>query len=407
MERVHLALVPGDAVSANGSMIPFTGPDRWRRVSASALLDGNVPRDVLAGKVVLVGTTASGLAPRYPVSGRGTTSGLEIDAHLLSALLDHRLIRKAGLAATMLFTLTPLWLLMLMMGPLARFSPSLCLMVNAMAVLAISAACLLYLRVWLPPCAALLALCIVYPVWGWRQLAITQQFMRRELERLRSDRSIFPQNHAEQPQAALPSTIALLTAAIADNRDMKHFIADRLDQLPDATIVTNVQGDILLANACARTLFGKAAVCGDPPPRILGILARFQQPGSGEPLSLPTRAEGAPVAYDTLTRDGHSFAIRFAPQRSVTGNFLGWIVQFMDVSEARAAQRQRDDILELLTHDMRSPQASILAVLETAPAETIAPEVARRIRHYAERTLGLADGFVQLARAEALDYKCR
>src|SRR3546814_3238295 len=53
---------------------------------------------------------------------------------------------------------------------------------------------------------------------------------------------------------------------------------------------------------------------------------------------------------------------------------------------------------------MRSPQASILAVLDTAPPEKIAPEEANHIRHYAQRTLTLADGFVQLARAEMLDY---
>src|SRR3546814_14888584 len=53
---------------------------------------------------------------------------------------------------------------------------------------------------------------------------------------------------------------------------------------------------------------------------------------------------------------------------------------------------------------MRSPQASILAVLDTAPPEKIAPEEANHIRHYAQRTRTLADGFVQLARAEMLDY---
>jgi len=205
-------------------------------------------------------------------------------------------------------------------------------------------------------------------------------------------------------QPALTSTIALLEAAIAENRDMKHFVTDRLDQLPDATLVTGATGRILFANRSAHALFGDEAVRTQPAASAVAILSRFTQVNSSEALTFPSQPGESALSYDAMTSDGHYYALRFAPQRSVAGNFTGWIVQFMDVSEAKATQRQRDDILELLTHDMRSPQASILAVLETAPAENIAPEEARRIRHYAERTLGLADGFVQLARAESLEY---
>lgn len=404
MNLVRQTLDPWTTQADRGEMIPFTGSRRWQRVSAAAVLNGAVPAATLRNKIVLVGVTAAGIGPRYSVPGRGTMSGLEINAQLLRGLLDHRMIGRAPLLSQIAFAIVPLWLLMLAMGPVSRLSSAVSLMVLSAAVLAASAVALLWLRVWIPPATPILALCIAYPVWGWRQLAVGQAFMRGELQRLRADPAIFFRSAPHLRQSAFPSTIALLEAAIAENRDMKHFVTDRLDQLPDATLVTSSTGHILFANRSARNLFGEEAVCTQANNSAVPLLRRFAQANSDEVLVFPAQAHERAISYDAMTGDGHFYAVRLVPQRSVADNFSGWIVQFMDVSEAKAAQRQRDDILELLTHDMRSPQASILAVLETAPAENIAPEEARRIRHYAERTLGLADGFVQLARAESLQY---
>jgi signal transduction histidine kinase len=73
-------------------------------------------------------------------------------------------------------------------------------------------------------------------------------------------------------------------------------------------------------------------------------------------------------------------------------------VRLADISILTAAMRQREQALQLLTHDMRSPQTSILAMLATTP--DLPPELSERMAAYAKRTLALADGFVQLARAE-------
>jgi signal transduction histidine kinase len=72
--------------------------------------------------------------------------------------------------------------------------------------------------------------------------------------------------------------------------------------------------------------------------------------------------------------------------------------------EARA-QKQRDETLRFLSHDMRSPQNSILALtsLQAKPdAGLPEPELLRRIEHYAGKTLSLVDGFLLLARAESM-----
>ena len=67
-------------------------------------------------------------------------------------------------------------------------------------------------------------------------------------------------------------------------------------------------------------------------------------------------------------------------------------------------QREREDFLQLLSHDMRAPQASIIALLDQ-PCVSLTPELSERIKAYATRTLKLADDMVQLSRAQMLQYK--
>ncbi|KAF1026800.1 MAG: Sensor histidine kinase CpxA [Burkholderia plantarii] len=64
--------------------------------------------------------------------------------------------------------------------------------------------------------------------------------------------------------------------------------------------------------------------------------------------------------------------------------------------------RQRDEALDFLSHDMRTPQASILALLDTyRDQHGEMPALLARIERHARRTLALADGFIHLTRAQS------
>lgn len=78
------------------------------------------------------------------------------------------------------------------------------------------------------------------------------------------------------------------------------------------------------------------------------------------------------------------------------------------IDQLRKAQHKREQTLQFLSHDMRAPQNSILALtqLQQQPGSQLPqPELLRRVDLYAHKTLGLVDGFVQLARAEAAEIR--
>ncbi|CAN0627678.1 Response regulator receiver protein [Burkholderia multivorans] len=64
--------------------------------------------------------------------------------------------------------------------------------------------------------------------------------------------------------------------------------------------------------------------------------------------------------------------------------------------------RQRDEALDFLSHDMRLPQTSILALLNAYRSEhgEMSP-LLERIAGHARRALALADGFIHLTRAQS------
>jgi len=79
------------------------------------------------------------------------------------------------------------------------------------------------------------------------------------------------------------------------------------------------------------------------------------------------------------------------------------------IGTLRQSIAQREQTLRFLSHDMRSPQSAILALTElqrqgqSLPAERFL----NQIDACAHKTLGLVDGFVQLARAESMALTLR
>ncbi|GGB89883.1 histidine kinase [Novosphingobium endophyticum] len=397
---------PEATESAGAVLLPFAGPaGHFPAIGADAVLRGELPPELLRDRIVMVGATASGLGDHYavPLSGiDGGMSGVEIQANLLDGLLRGTFTTESSLAVRALAALMPLWLLLL---ALRRFGPRTTMLVLGgliALVTAFSAGAFHFFATWIPPTPALVGLVLVYPLWGWRRLVGVNSYMVHELERLRGEPELLPS--LARPNASTdPVTreAMLLGDAVSKLRTMRRFVADSMDQLPDAVFVVDREGSIALANRYAQNLLHAASPNEEG--RLVALLQWLQPIGDGGALRWPP--PGAGGRHEALAPDGRVFDIWLSEHRDDKGRAAGWILRMSDVSAIRMAQRQRDDMLHYLTHDMRSPQASILALTSSAKADDIAAGLAQRIERYARRTLALADGMVHLARAETLNYE--
>lgn len=277
-------------VGSDPLMIAYAGPrGSFPTVPASSVLRGEVPPGLFAGRMVLVGMTASGLGDNHSTpmgDGDVLMPGVEIQANILATLLARSAIVPAPGLLPYAFALTPLALLFVAMRTLPPRGTGFAALALALAIGTVTWGLFRFAGIWLAPSCALIGVALSWPVWAWRKLVVASRYVSRELER-----------------------------AAAEAGDISH--------------VAPTRGGFL--------------------DRQLALLE------------------------DTTARD-------------------------------RELRAQREDILRLLTHDMRAPQSSILALLDSGEAARFDPEIAERIRSYACRTLQLADDFVNLSRAQMLEF---
>jgi len=416
-------------------LIPF-GLDaaNYSHVSFASVVTGEVPAEQLRGRVVLIGVTASGLYDRFatPVSGElGPLPGVYIHANVLDTLLTGRAIDPVTAVSLFLVSLVPLAALLagfLVLSP----RRSLLLTIGLCILITGGSAALLYgARLWMSPAPAVVGLIVVYPVWNWRRLEMTMAYLRKELQRLADEPHLLPetpQRRREFGGDVLEQHMALMAQAAQRVQDMKRFVWDSLDSVPGPILVSDVHGIVLIANHAATAHFerlGSVMPQGRPMREVLGDLAFMKTIGAGTegdaehdtrarthwPAILdPARLEFADLmAQGIEVRDlaERDHLLRYAMCTNEEGEVTGWIAGLVDVSALHAAERQREDALRLLSHDMRSPQASILALVEIERARIESDhvhELLERIARYSRRALTLADDFVQLARAESQAY---
>jgi CHASE2 domain-containing sensor protein/signal transduction histidine kinase len=376
------------------TLIRYRGPPgSVRTVSFVDLIRGETPAGFLNGKQVLVGMTADGLGDRFatPVSPHGQLRpGVEIQSALLDTLIRGDAIRATPPALLALLSLIPLWGLMaafLMLRPAISLAAG----AGAIAAVVLVSALAFLAGIWLAPVAAIVGVALAWPLWSWRRLEAASAYMQTEIDAFRSDGPWLADIAASQASGDhIDRQATVLKAALLRLRDLSGLISDTLHSLPDATLVIDDTGRVLLANARAAALFQTDGSLTD-----LDIDSLFARIGA-EPLEVLLARTG--TAREIRTATGEVLKLDEARLDLAQGT-RGGIVRLADVTAIRVAERQREQALQLLSHDMRSPQVSILTLLADPQARGEGFE--RRIRDYARRTLAMAESYVQLARAES------
>lgn len=398
----------------HGVQIPFAGPPgSFARVSYVDVLKGKVPPEQLAGKYVLVGATAAGMGDAYatPRSGQGELMpGVEISANVMNALLLDRRLARATAFQNGLFSVVPVALALLavlLLAPTASLLASTALLV---AILVATALAPSMVGLQFAPTAGLLGVLLAYPLWVWRRLRAAMGYLLEEFQRMETRRDLPTMRPAARSGDLLDRHIDALQDASEQLRNLNRFVSETLNSLPDATLIADAAGQVLMANQAAYQYFIRQKVArlrGYP----LGELLRgVHRTGTQQPVFDADRLHQETQPWGSEARDaaGRDLLVRFVPCFNTDGQTTSWIASLVDITPIREAERQRDVALRFISHDMRSPQSSILALLEVQrmhPERPMHPDTLGRIERHARRTLDLAEEFVQLARAESSTYR--
>jgi PAS domain S-box-containing protein len=417
-ERRSAGRAPADVwVRDHRILIPFSGPPgHFAQLSYADVLNGHAADADLAGKIVLVGVTAEGIGDTLatPRSGQSRPmAGVEVMANVLQALRTGTAIRSVPMSATILIGLLPLALVLL---ALPRLPPRHASLLVLGVLTATVAGSLLALRLghwWWPPSAALAAIVAAYPLYSWQRLVETHNFLEAEIERLAREpfpllkRAAALEGLLEGPRTAshdfLIRRIELARHGTERLRNARRLLTDTIDNLPDATLLVDATGRIVLVNPAVLALLGfedRKDLEGLAVDDVLYKRTRQHD------LEFSVLAGDAPCTKEvTFPETDRHFLARAVPYYGDSRERLGTLVNLADVTTLHAMQQERDDLARFLSHDMKSPAVSLLglAQLQRDPERALsAPELSRRLDLLAQRMLTLLEDFVALTRAESL-----
>jgi signal transduction histidine kinase len=405
-------------MAEGGMLIPYVGrAGSFETIPAISVLEGRVSPSVFHNKFVLLGATAPDLLDNYPTptASAAGMSSVEVDANILDSLLSGQTIWYAPRGTSIVLSLGLLWIVLV---ALVRLGPRDNLWLAATmtgAPLIGSLVGVVFLSAWIPPVPYLLTLAIVLPYWGWRRLNAASAYFAEELRVLEAQSGGGVLARSRSTAVADGDVVLQQMTLIEDTRrrisDLRRFVDDILANFPDPVLVIDTGGRILTVNQAATELaqrIGQSALPDAPvQPILLGVAGSGNEARAMWPPPDPSEPRGKAIGAQPIADadpSGRTYELRFTPTRNADDEPTGWIVHLADITSLVSAMRQREEALQLLSHDMRSPLSAILATLDHSDFSGTPAGLRQRIESQAIRTLDLADAFVRLAKAESADY---
>lgn len=207
-------------------------------------------------------------------------------------------------------------------------------------------------------------------------------------------------------------TIARFSQARYEEQLSRQLIEQSLSGLQDAVCITNVLGSVTYTNQRFEQWFGRRDNLSPNLP-LFERLSPLKLKSEKSWLTVFKQLYQSGSAFtDEATLICHPYAENKEEMSFLCQAIIGKAVSdyrdtiiftFTDISDLKAAERAKSEALNFLSHDLRSPMVSVLAILErTSTASEVTSEDLQTIQTLVSKNLEYADSFLQLSRADAI-----
>lgn len=202
----------------------------------------------------------------------------------------------------------------------------------------------------------------------------------------------------------LQAKIKQVQAVGSEYEELRRIIDDSLSGMADGVLICSSRGQIMLSNRRAGWYLynnDEAEINGKS---LRTILKRLRQTDGESWKLLLQRVLFAQEHVLTQAQDeaGRDLMVQISPLRIIGDVFDGFIINLSDISRLKASEHKRNEILNFLSHDLRSPLASMIAMIELARNKTRIDDMRDMLQGMEKntsKTLHLAEQFLQLSRA--------
>ncbi len=391
----------------------------------------------------------------------GPMSGVEFNANLLSAILSDTLIRPSPVWINVVLALMVVGACTILLPRLKPKQMLVTTFGLAVLPVLLTVFALSGFWLYLPLANATVAVALLYPVWSWRRHEIAWSFIQRELARIDAEsrewssvsqlsttgRSAIidqlemllgapivldtgeegtlrlrcsreapletreeallraaeeayfrvPGNNPGLPGEILAAQIRRLELAAQEVREGRAMGLAGLSHMSNGALIISAFGDIRFANAAADKLLNLSQAETNA---ALKALETIQAPLGQTWADIARRAvfDHEPTYFEGLTPDQLPVFVGIEPLLQEGDAYAPlWVVTLADLSAIREAQAQREEALAFLSHDIRSPLLSVLALIRGADEnDPLLAEISR----YTQKGLSTSEQFLQLSRLQ-------
>lgn len=423
---------PPQKFRASQMSIDYIGPAGSfanRTMSIADVIDGRVEPEKFNGKYVLIGVTAAAMSDRVvsPFGDRSgsLTPGVEVLANAINTILRSRFYQD-----------TPDWVAVLLaallaaavIGALTLAQGKLEFIKQVAALLGITALTLglsyLAFSRWMvePPIVSLLVSLIVAAPLALllRSLTISASLDDRIAEMTQESARLSPfaiedkagaAKHAWWPRGITRKARAL--AALQERLLARTQFVDRaIQSVEDGLLIADAAGRIAFANPRA------AKILGLPEQALLGsnLFDRLGEIEYGA--DKPAVYRSASRLFDDRVAVEREIVVGSAEPRyytlrmaavsgdsSGTGDLLGVVATLSDITKQRELQRTQNDVMRLVTHEMKTPLTAIKGMSEVMmkfdPGAEKRREMSAAVNEATERMTRMIDDYLDLTRLES------
>ena len=202
----------------------------------------------------------------------------------------------------------------------------------------------------------------------------------------------------------LQGKIKQVQAAAREYEELRRIIDDSLSGMADGVLICSSRGQVMLSNHRAGWyLYGddNADINGKSLSHILAHV-NLKDGASWKPLLQRVLFKQERILAHTQQKNGRELMLEISPLQIIGDLFDGFVINFSDISMLKASERKRNELLNFLSHDLRSPLSSMIAMIELAKSKNSIEEMhtmMEKMENNTHKTLHLAEQFLQLSRA--------
>ena len=200
------------------------------------------------------------------------------------------------------------------------------------------------------------------------------------------------------------SKIKQVQALGGEYEELRRIIDDSLSGMADGLLICSSRGQVMLSNHRAGWYLYDDDDADFNGMSLTHAVEHIQLKDSDSWKSLLQQVlfNQERVLAHAQHKTGRELMIEISPLKIIGDVFDGFVVNFTDISLLKASETKRNEALNFLSHDLRSPLSSIIALIELAKNKTSIDEMHSMLdgmENNTNKTLHLAEQFLQLSRA--------